>query len=138
MSGQFAAIYSTVHSCLSKSSKYISTAQAREIWVAAASACRDCALVVVPCALSDMVVTFLGRRKGTSCFGGPKSTFRGRCKGSERLDFEVQISLHAQLFVILEVKVSWQCSLLLSLCFFHSHSQRHSHSDSHSHCAVRG
>ena len=41
----------TVHSCLSKSSKCISTGQARKIWV-------------VPCAFSDMVVAFRGRRKG--------------------------------------------------------------------------
>ena len=34
----------------------------------------------------------------TSCFGGPKSTFRDRCKGSERLYFEVQISWQVQHF----------------------------------------
>ena len=27
----------------------------------------------------------------TSCFGGPKPSFRDRCKGSERLYFEKQI-----------------------------------------------
>ena len=79
----------TVHSCLSKSSKCISTAQARKIWVAAVGACRDCALVVMPCTFSDMVVEI-------SCFGGPKSTFRDRCKGSGRLYLEVQISWQAQ------------------------------------------
>ena len=31
---------------------------------------------MAPREFSDMVVTFCGRRKGTSCFGGPKSTFR--------------------------------------------------------------
>ena len=54
----------TVHSCLSKSSTCISTAQARKICVGVAGACRNCALVLVPCAFSDMVVTFRGRRKG--------------------------------------------------------------------------
>ena len=69
----------TVHSCLSKSSTCISTAQARKIWVAAAGACRDCALVVVPYAF-----VFVASAEETSCFPGPKSTFRDRCKGSER------------------------------------------------------
>ena len=49
-----------VHSCLSKSSKCISTAQACKIWVCAAGAYRDCALAVVPRAFSDMGVTFRG------------------------------------------------------------------------------
>ena len=38
--------------------------QARKIWLAGAGASRDCALVVVLRAFSDMVVTFRGRRKG--------------------------------------------------------------------------
>ena len=79
-----------VHSCLSKSSKCISTAQACRIWWAGAGACRDCALVVVPCAFLDMVVIFRGRRRETSRSGGPKSTSRDRCKGSERLYFKLQ------------------------------------------------
>ena len=58
----------TVHLCFSKSSMCISTAQARKIWLAAASACRDGALVVVPCAFLHTV---------------------DRCEGSERLNFEV-------------------------------------------------
>ena len=45
-----------------------STAQARRIWVAAAGASSDCALVVVPCAFSCMVITFRGRRKGNLVF----------------------------------------------------------------------
>ena len=75
-SGPAISLLFTVHSCLSKSSKCISTAQARRIWVSAAGACRDCALVVVPRTFSDMVVTFR--------VGGAKSTFRSRRKGSER------------------------------------------------------
>ena len=58
----------TAHSCLSKSSKCISTAQARRIWVAGACACRDRALVVVPRAFWYMVITFRGRRKGNLVF----------------------------------------------------------------------
>ena len=53
-------------SCLSKSSKCIPTAQSRKVCLAAAGGCCDCALVVVPCAFSDMVVTFRGRRKETA------------------------------------------------------------------------
>ena len=41
---------------------------ARRIWVPAAGACRDCALVVVPCAFWYMVITFRGRRKGNLVF----------------------------------------------------------------------
>ena len=52
----------TVHSCLSKCSKCISTAQARRIWVSTAGASRDCALVVAPNAFSD--ITFRGRHTG--------------------------------------------------------------------------
>ena len=33
---------------------------------------------------------FMAGTRDTSCFGGPKSTFRDRCKGWERLYFEVQ------------------------------------------------
>ena len=40
-----------------------STAQVRRIWVAAASASSDCALVVVPRAFSDMAIAFRGRRR---------------------------------------------------------------------------
>ena len=40
------------------------SAQARKLCLAAAGACRDCSLVVAPCAFLDMVVTFHGRRKG--------------------------------------------------------------------------
>ena len=65
----------TVHSCLSKSSTCISTTQAREIWVAAASACRDCALVVVLRAFSHMVVFLRGRRKGNLVFWCSKVEF---------------------------------------------------------------
>ena len=64
----------TVHSCFSKSSTCISAAQAREICVGR-GACRDCALVVVPCAFSDMVVTFHGRRKGNLLFSWSKVDF---------------------------------------------------------------
>ena len=60
------------------------TAQARRIRVSTAGASRDCALVVAPCTFSDMVITFRGRRKGTLCFGGAKSTFRDGREGSER------------------------------------------------------
>ena len=53
----------TVHSCLSKSSTCNSTAQARET-----SACRDCALVVVPRAFSHLAVTCRGTREGNLVF----------------------------------------------------------------------
>ena len=52
-----------------------------------ARACRDCALVVVPHAFLDMVVTFRGRRKGKPRVLGlvvqriPTSTFPDRCQG---------------------------------------------------------
>ena len=45
-------------------------------WVAAAGACRDCALVVAPCALLHMVVTFRGRRKGNLVFSWSKVAVR--------------------------------------------------------------
>ena len=66
----------TIHSCLSN-------AQIREIWMAGAAACRDCALVVVPCAL------FVAGARESSCFGGPKWTFRDRRKGSKWIYLEV-------------------------------------------------
>ena len=55
----------TIHSCLSTC---LSTAQGHEIWVAAAGACRDCALVVAPRAFSHMVIALHGRRKGNLVF----------------------------------------------------------------------
>ena len=64
--GQLAAIYSTfipleiVH---------------MQIWVAATGASSDCALVVVPCASSHMVLTFRGRRKGNLVFWWSKVNF---------------------------------------------------------------
>ena len=72
---------------------------ARRIWVAAAGASSDCALVV-PCAFWYMVVTFRGRRKGNlvPIVGASKSTFRDRRKGSELFYFEVQFSRQAQHF----------------------------------------
>ena len=54
----------------------------------AAGACRNCALVVVPCAFSVHGGHFSWQAqvaRETSCFGGPKPSFRDRCKGSERL-----------------------------------------------------
>ena len=53
-----------VHSLTSKSSKCTSTAQACRIWWVSRGALQDCALVVVPCAFSDLVITFRCRRKG--------------------------------------------------------------------------
>ena len=50
-------------------SKCISTAQARRICWARAGALRDCALLMIPCAFSDLVITFRGRRKRTLFFG---------------------------------------------------------------------
>ena len=65
----------TVHSCLSTSSMCISTAQARRIWGPAAGASSDCALVVLPCAFSRMVVTFRGRCEGNLVFWYSKDDF---------------------------------------------------------------
>ena len=56
----------------------ISTEQARKIWWAG-------------------VVTFRGRCAGNLLFW-PKSTFRDRCKGSEQVYFEMQISWQVQHF----------------------------------------
>ena len=39
---------------------------------------------------------FVAGARETSCFGGPKSTFRDRRKGSERFYFEVQILWQVQ------------------------------------------
>ena len=58
-----------------------STAQARRIWVAAVGASSDCALVVVPCAFSHMVVTFRGRRKGNLVFWCSKVDFSLQAQG---------------------------------------------------------
>ena len=52
--------------------------QARKIWLAGAGASRDCALVVVLRAFSDMVVTFRDRRKGDRSGFTSKCRFRGR------------------------------------------------------------
>ena len=41
----------------------MSTPQAPKTWWAGAGAFLHCALIVVPCAFSDMVVTFRGKRK---------------------------------------------------------------------------
>ena len=41
------------------------------------------------CGAVRMVVTLDGRHTGNLVFGGPKSTFRDRCKGSERFYFDV-------------------------------------------------
>ena len=98
-----------------------------------------------------------------SCFCGPKSTFRDRCKGSERLYFEVQISSRSSDFVTGAALCEPQsadfvagpalcalsCSHLLSLSHAHSHSHSHSltltvtrtltltHCHSHSHSPSR-
>ena len=53
----------------------VSTAQAREIWAATASACRDRA------PFSHMVVTFRGRRKGNLVFWWPKVDFSSQVQG---------------------------------------------------------
>ena len=57
-----------VHSFTSRSSKCISTAQARRIWWAGAGALRDCALVVLSCTFSGLVISFRGRRRGNLAF----------------------------------------------------------------------
>ena len=41
---------------------------------------------------------FVAGARETSCFGGPKSTFCDRCKGSVRFYVEMQISLQVQHF----------------------------------------
>ena len=74
-----------------------STAQAREIWVAGTGACRDCALVAVPCAFAHGSL-FVASARETSCFGGPKLPFRDRCKGSELFCFDMQFSWQVQHF----------------------------------------
>ena len=53
-----------VHSFTSRSSKCISTAQARRNWWAGEGAFLDCALVVASCAFAGLVVTFPGRCRG--------------------------------------------------------------------------
>ena len=45
----------------------------------------------------------------------PNSTFRDRCKGSERFCFEVQISWQAQHFVNLDVQILWQAQHFVNL-----------------------
>ena len=71
----------TVHSCLSTSSMCISTAQARRICVGTAGASNGCALVVVPCAVSHMVITFRGRRKGNLMFWRSQVDFSWQVQG---------------------------------------------------------
>ena len=51
------------------------TAQAHKICLPPVGASSDCALVVVPCAFSHMVVTFRGRRKGNLVFWCSKVGF---------------------------------------------------------------
>ena len=96
-----------IHSRLSKSSKRVSTAQARKIGRAAAGARRGCALVVAQRAFSD-TVTFRGRRKGKLASWRRKVTrargrsgctlncrFRGRrstLRSSRRSDFVTGLS----------------------------------------------
>ena len=85
----------TVHSCLSTSSKCISTAQASKIRVPAAGASGDCALVVSRAHFRTWWSLFVAGAREASCFGGPsrlfvtgardrsgctsKCRFRGRC-----------------------------------------------------------
>ena len=40
----------------------------------------DCALVVALCAFLDMFLIFAAGARESWCFGGWKSTFRGRCR----------------------------------------------------------
>ena len=69
----------------------LSTAQAHTVWVPRAGASNDCALVLVPCAFSHMVVTFRGRRRGNLwCFGALKSTFRDRCSALDMIVEELR------------------------------------------------
>ena len=77
-------------------------------------ASRDCALVALAHFRTWWPLFVAGARE-TSCFGGPKSTFRDRCERSERLYFEVQISLQVQHFVNLEVQISWQAQHFVNL-----------------------
>ena len=63
VSGLFAAIYNT-----------FIPLQTQNL-LAGARACRDCALVVAPRALSDMMVTFHGKRKGSLVFWWRKLDF---------------------------------------------------------------
>ena len=93
--GQLAAFYSTfIHL---KIFECISTAQARRSWWwAGAGALQDCALVAVPCALSDLVITFRGWRKGNLVTWW--ATFRDRCRRSERFYLDVRILWKAQYF----------------------------------------
>ena len=88
----------TVHSYLSKSSTCISTAQLTK------SARRRRVLLATPLSLwcrahfRTWWSLFVAGARETSCFRGPKSTFRDRCKGSELLYFEMQFSWQAQCF----------------------------------------
>ena len=86
----------TVHSCLSNSSKCISTAQARRIWVSAAGASNDCARMWCRAHFRTWWSLFVAGAGETSCFGASKSTFRDRCKGSELFYFEMQFSWPVQ------------------------------------------
>ena len=56
----------------------LSTAQARRSWCAGMGACFDCALAAHFRTWWSLLVA---DAMDTSCFGGPKSTFRGRCRG---------------------------------------------------------
>ena len=50
-------------------------AGSQNIWWAGADALRDCALVVVLCAFSDLVITFRGSRKGILALWWSKDEF---------------------------------------------------------------
>ena len=60
-SHSLATIRCQLHSRLLKSSRCISTAQTPTNWWEQAGAFLDCALVVLPCTFSDLLVTFHGR-----------------------------------------------------------------------------
>ena len=100
--------------------------------MAAAGASSDCALVVVPCAFSHMVVTFRGRRKGTSCFGASKSTFRDRCRDrncfTSKCSFRCRCSTLDMVVIVEELRFRDRCSEsgLLDMWLVCSFRGRHS------------
>ena len=94
-------------------------AESHRIWLSATGAGRDCALVAVPCAFSDMVVTFRGRRKEKPrALLVVQKRLYDRRTGSERLYFKMQISLlrrNALAGRPLEVQISWQAHHFVNL-----------------------
>ena len=116
-SGPANSLLFTMHSCLLKSSKCISNAQTRKFgWLERALV--TTALSLFRRAHFRTQSLFVARARETSCFGGPKSTFRDNRKQSPKCNVAGAAFSEPQ------------CAA--ESIITHTHSQTHSHTHTHS------